>query len=277
MIKSLIWVLNHPNNRNNKFKTILRLIWWKVNQIFFKFPSIVELKKDVSYIAYPDSSFGGLVVYTRLPEFYEMNYFDNIIETNDTVIDVGVHMGDYTLLAASNISSGQVLAFEPSKEALRVLSQNIAVNGYNRKVRVYPVVASDKNGNIDFVDNDRSEISHINFSKTSKSSIKVKTVKIDDVISDESIKSVKIIKIDVEGAELFVLKGMKESLSKGIIKQMLIEVNSDCENYGISPEDTFNFIKSFGYKLYYFDNEGKLKKLIVFPRNKKYINIVARF
>lgn len=276
MIKSLIWVLNHPNNKNNKFITILRLLWWKINQIFFKLPSIIELKKGVRYIAYPDSSFGGLVVYTRLPEFYEMNYFDSIIEPGDTVIDVGVHMGDYTLLAASNISSGRVLAFEPSKEALRVLSQNIAINDYGQKVKVYPVVALDRNGNIDFEDNDRSEISHVNFSKTSKKIIKVKTVKIDDVISDESIRNVKIAKIDVEGAELLVLKGMRESLAKKIIKQLLVEVNSDCENYGILPEDTFNFIRSFGYKLYYFSDEGKLKKLTTFPTNKKYINILAR-
>ncbi len=276
MIKSIIWVLSHPNNKDAKLKTLFRLVWWKVNQIFFKLPVIVDLKPGVKYIAYPDSSFGGLVVYTRLPEYYEMKYFDSIIQPSDIVIDIGVHMGDYSLLAASRINTGHVLSFEPSREALRVFNLNITINKYEEKITVYPVVASAQNGYVDFVDNTRSEISHIQFERSLEKTSKTKTVKIDDILSKKTYKKVKIAKIDVEGAELFVLRGMEKSLSGHVIEQILVEINSDCKNYGFTPEETINYLRSFGYKLYFFAENGKLQKLNTFPDNKKYINVIAK-
>lgn len=276
-LTSLIWILNHPNNRNKVLHTLFRIVWWKINQLMFKFPVVVELMKGIKYIAYPDSSFGGLVVYTRLPEYHEMNYFYGLIDSADVVIDVGVHMGDYSLLAASKITSGKVLSFEPSKEALRVFRENILINKYENRIEVYPVVASDKQGSVSFVDSNISEVSHISFSLNStKNKNEVKSLPVDSIIQSQGISKIKVIKIDVEGAELLVLRGLEKSLTKHLIKNIIVEVNSDCINYGYAPTDTFEYLKKFGYKLYFFDKQGKLKNLMSFPLNKKYVNIIAK-
>lgn len=276
-LTSLIWILNHPDNRNKVLHTLFRIVWWKINQLMFKFPVVVELMKGIKYIAYPNSSFGGLVVYTRLPEYHEMNYFYNLIDSTDIVIDVGVHMGDYSLLAASKITSGKVLSFEPSKEALRVFRENILINKYENRIEVYPVVASDKQGSVSFVDSNISEVSHISFSlKSTKNKNKVKSLPVDSIIQSQGISKIKVVKIDVEGAELLVLRGLEKSLTKHLIKNIIVEVNSDCINYGYAPTDTFEYLKKFGYKLYFFNKQGKLKNLMSFPLNKKYVNIIAK-
>lgn len=161
LIKSLFWILNHPNNKGKIARTISRLVWWKVNQLVFKLPAVIDIGNNAKYVAYPDSSFGGLVVYTKLPEYYEMKYFTNLIEKDDVVVDVGAHMGDYTILAGSKLKTGKVLAFEPSTTALKVLEENIHLNRIQDKVIVFPYLASNKNGTSMYVEGNTSETGHI--------------------------------------------------------------------------------------------------------------------
>lgn len=274
-LNSLIWVLNHPENKHNKIKVLAKILWWKINKIFFNLPTIVEITKGIKYIAYPNSSFGSLIVYTKLPEYYEMKYFLKMIESSDVVIDVGAHMGDYSLLASSKITNGKVICLEPSKEALKVLRENVTINNIENKVLIFPNIASDKNGYVNFVEDDVSEISHIDFLEAKKQNIKVKSLTLDSIILSMKIKKIKFIKIDVEGAELKVLKGLEKSLSAGIIDYLLIEVNAFSHNYGVSPTKTINFVKSFGYKVFCFNKFGKLVRLDDFPEDKGYVNMLA--
>ena len=56
-------------------------------------------------------------------------FFDNISE-KDTVIDVGAHIGEYSLLASKKLrSNGQVISIEPLKEARKWLNRNLELNG----------------------------------------------------------------------------------------------------------------------------------------------------
>lgn len=276
LIKSLFWILNHPNNKGKIARTISRLVWWKVNQLVFKLPAVIDIGNNAKYVAYPDSSFGGLVVYTKLPEYYEMKYFTNLIEKDDVVVDVGAHMGDYTVLAGSKLKTGKVLAFEPSTTALKVLEENIHLNRIQDKVIVFPYLASNKNGTSMYIEGNTSETGHISSDIKDKST-RLKTLKLDSVLNKMRVKSVKIVKVDVEGASHYVLQGMADYMSKKIIKNMIIEVNVDSLEYGIKPDETLNFIRSFGYKLFIFNNNGKLVKLDTYPFDKKYINVIAKF
>lgn len=271
---SFLWVINHPNNRNNSFLTILRIFIWKMNQVFLKIPKIINIQNGVKFKCYPDSSWGGLVIYTRLPEYFEMRFVNKIINKGDIVIDVGANLGSYSLIAASKVSNGKVFAFEPSKVAYKRLLENITLNNMNNKIKTFRVVVSDKEGNLDFNDLSRPEVSHVSYSP-SQGSTRIRSVTLDEFVRRQKIKKIRLIKVDVEGYEYRVLKGASEILRKGIVDFLLIEINRDSLLYNIDSTATFKFIKSLGYKTYYFRNSMRLTPISKIDNNKKTVNIIA--
>jgi len=88
--------------------------------LFVKVPVIVELTDRADFICDPKSSYGSLVFYEGLPEYYEMNFLKKKLNTKSIFIDVGANVGVYSLLAASVIKSGKIFAFEVNPQALDV-------------------------------------------------------------------------------------------------------------------------------------------------------------
>lgn len=68
--------------------------------------------------------------------------FQERIKPGSTVLDIGAHIGYYTLLAAKRVgSSGKVYAFEPNKENIALLSRNVKINGFKNVILVEKAVA----------------------------------------------------------------------------------------------------------------------------------------
>lgn len=259
MFNSLLSILSHPCNKGSKINALFRLVWWKINQILFKLPTVVELTSGTKCICYPNSSYGGMVVYTRLPEYNEIKYFTEEIKSDSIVIDVGANIGVYSLIAAAKSSKGKIYSFEPLQRPLDNFKENIAINNFEKRIEVYNSVVSDHVGHEYFKEQKESEISHISFED--KKGSKIKSITLDSFIKTSKIRKVDIIKIDVEGAELKVLKGMRDSLQKKIVKTIILEVNKNEKSYGYSPRDLFEYLSAFSYKLFILQDNLELKAL----------------
>lgn len=270
---SLFWVINHPNNKNKLFSTVLRLILWKFNQLFLKIPIVVEMGWGVKFKCYPNSSWGGLVMYTKLPEFYEMKFIKRLIRTADIAIDVGSNMGSYSLICASQMRTGKVFAFEPSKVAYKGLLENIHINNLRDKIIPFNTAISDKEAILPFTNESTSETSHISYGQVSSSS-KIKSFSLDKFVGRQQIKKIRFIKIDVEGYEFNVLKGATKILTSGMVDYLLVEINRNSLSYGINPSETIGLLKSYGYKTFCFRDSPRLYPVTKFTY-KKAINVVA--
>jgi FkbM family methyltransferase len=157
-------------------------------------------------------------------------------------IDVGAHVGYYTLLA-SKIAK-EVIALEPDPFNYKLLRINLRINGISN-VYALNIAASNYTGTGIFA----SYIKNIGKLLTQKSNrdnnmsrIKIKVVKLDDLLLKIG-KNPDVIKIDVEGSEIQVLEGLQETLIKGV-KCLMIEVHSE-EN----KAKAISFLKSLGYKI----------------------------
>ncbi|BCX14784.1 MAG: hypothetical protein KatS3mg088_467 [Patescibacteria group bacterium] len=274
MVKILIDILSLTRSSFKSFGIlfVFRVIFWKINKILIKLPMIMALTEDIKCICYPSSSFGSLVVYTRLPEYWEMNFLlDNLNELS-TFIDVGANIGVYTLLAASKIKKGKIFSFEIDPRALKNLYENIRLNDLGNRVEVIEKVVSDKNGYESFVFSKESEVSHIlTDEKENKNISKIASIKLDDFIDSRKIRFVDFLKIDVEGAEYKVLKGLSKTLKGKRVGMILFELNSNLTRYGAGSNDVFNLLSGFGYKVYSFLNNGKIRRIKNvedFPSNK---------
>jgi FkbM family methyltransferase len=134
-------------------------------------------------------------------------------EKGMTFLDVGAHVGKYTLRAAFRVGNkGKVIAVEPNKENFDVLVKNITLNGLSNCVPLN-VAAYSSDGEVLLFKGADSTLHSIK-EDFGEGSYKVKARALDNVLEEIGVKKLDLVKIDVEGAELEVLKGMEKTLKK---------------------------------------------------------------
>jgi FkbM family methyltransferase len=157
-------------------------------------------------------------------------------------IDVGAHVGYYTLLA-SKIAK-EVIALEPDPFNYKLLRINLRINGISN-VYALNIAASNYTGTgiyASYIKNTGKLLTQKSNRDNNMSRIKIKVVKLDDLLLKIG-KIPDVIKIDVEGSEIQVLEGLQETLRKGV-KCLMIEVHSE-EN----KIKAIYLLKKLGYKI----------------------------
>lgn len=180
----------------------------------------------------------------------------NYLKQNSVFIDIGAHFGYYSLLA-SRISGVKIIAVEPVPTTYKILSKNIKMN--NVKGSIHNCAISDRNKtkllNITEASDSVGFYQHP-MTKTKKTSL-VRCLTVDTLLKDQ--KKVNFIKIDVEGHEMAVLRGMKTVLKKNANLYLLIEFCPQLQiNAGHKPVDIFEELEGLGFEIYIVD-EAKNK------------------
>lgn len=172
------------------------------------------------------------------------------IQPGDLMIDVGAHFGMHTLLAACLVGEkGKVVAFDPTPATVRLLRRNLGLNGLNGRVTVVESAVSNSAA-------DRIEFFIPREGPMVEASLQpmvdgMNRTMVANVRLDEFRKNldrrVAFIKIDVEGAELEVLRGAKEMLREDQ-PVLAIEVHGFAlPRFRASVRDLREFLESFGY------------------------------
>jgi FkbM family methyltransferase len=129
-----------------------------------------------------------------------------------TFIDVGANKGDFTLLAARLTGpSGRVISIEPEPENHSVLQRSIELNDY-ANITVLQVAMSDRDGTADLQIGSTSGSHTLSPEFNGLRTVSVPTRTLDAVVADHRLASVDMIKIDVQGLELAVLRGAEQTL-----------------------------------------------------------------
>lgn len=180
------------------------------------------------------------------------NLMKQLLTKEDTFIDCGAHVGFFTCLAAELCK--HVYAFEAEKENYKSLSHNIKINKYDNVQAFHNAVGDEcKKVNLTVnLDNDGGhglwDVSKHPFNeRTRAEKIKHETVPMVTIDSLELNEPVKLIKIDVEGCELMVLKGA-ENLIKKYSPTVIAEINNSALNeMGTDKGDVYDYMLSLGY------------------------------
>jgi len=139
--------------------------------------------------------------------------YTEILKRGMRVVDVGAHVGYYTLLASKRVGDkGMVYAFEPNPYNFAILKYNVNLNT-KRNIKLYNLALGDQEGEILFChDVKRSNLSRIIFDNKEcyGRTIRVRQTTLDNIIGDETVD---VIRMDVEGYEYRILKGAKKILS----------------------------------------------------------------
>ena len=178
--------------------------------------------------------------------------FQQILKPGMTVVDIGAHIGYYTLLAAGIIGpSGRVYAFEPDPTNFELLEFNALQNGYDKIRLTRKAVSSHLGASTLYLTSlDTGRHSLVRHDIPLKGVETVETITLDGFFEDEGWPTVDLIKIDVEGVEPDVLEGMDELLVRCPGLQMIIEFNPPLlQNAGSEPMAVLQKLQSYGFEL----------------------------
>jgi FkbM family methyltransferase len=191
---------------------------------------------------------------------YEPHFYGPFVERvrpGMAVFDVGAHIGMFTLGAAKRIGDGRVYAFEPAPQTYDILRRHVAYNGWEDRVEAVQAVVSDTEGTMPFyvyglsmaasLGRDNVALSPEQFEQPIQE-IQVASVTLDAFCAERGVEP-DLVKIDVEGAELRVLRGAERVLRE-VRPVILCEIHPHLmENLGDSEAELRAFLNRLGYAL----------------------------
>ena len=208
-------------------------------------------------------------------EELESKIMEEKIEMGNIVVDVGANIGLHTLNMARIVGkTGQVFAFEPDPSNFEILKKNAKINNYKNIILEQKAVG-DKHGKTTLYQSD-NPINHRIFPQSERvnSQVQVELTNLDNYFDSDMIDKINFIKIDVEGMEFGVLKGMKNILKNNKNIKILFEfVPKDTIEAGFIPIELLNYLTSNGFKLYCMDE--KTKKLLYVSSNEEILRLCS--
>lgn len=213
-----------------------------------------------------ENDFAGAALLEGRFEDPERAFVARFLKPGMTVLDIGAHKGLYSLISALKIgSSGHVHAFEPSPRERKRLNQHIRLNRC-RNVSVYDFALGESEGSADLFVVQGTETGCNSLRPPDVvqpvRSIRVPVKVLDDVLRERQISAVDFIKLDVEGAELSVLKGAKRLLGGHHRPVILCEVQDQrTAPWGYAAIEIIKYVRSFGYSWFELDEFGAMRLL----------------
>ena len=218
-------------------------------------PVRVDVEPGVSLLLDPADDVSRTIL-TSLSGRWEPEIWQAIssgLPEGGVMLDVGAHIGYDSLKASVKVGpTGRVVAFEPNPKTLAILRDNIAASNAHNVV-VQPIACTDSEQTLTLFDatpggnSGSSSLSQQNAGPLSRS-YTVRGRPMDDVLAELGVTRVDVVKIDVEGAELVVLRGAARSLKRFHPKLIVEVVPRQLANMGTSVEEVESFVASLGYR-----------------------------
>jgi FkbM family methyltransferase len=216
------------------------------------------------YMRLPNSSNSMLIPEARVAKdyfksgFYERGYVDwaveNFVSEDKDVIDIGAHIGWYTVALAKK--SNHVFSFECSPKSFNYLCANIALNNLDYKVTKFNTALSNEKGETPYYIRDPNDGGGNGISKFECDNIK-NTPHINvpkNTLDSYNLSNIGFIKIDVEGHEKEVLEGSIETIKRNNYPKILFESWDEHQEKNNVPaiklkKELFEFIEGLGYTI----------------------------
>ncbi|MFX0206160.1 MAG: FkbM family methyltransferase [Candidatus Hodarchaeota archaeon] len=211
---------------------------------------------------------------------YEKTYVDffySKVQSGHVVVDIGAYIGYFSLLASERVGNdGCIYAFEPVPRNYKRLMKNFKLNRVEN-VKAYNFGLSDKNETLIInvpKENPaestlyRHTVTEISRNlKCEKASVKIQLKSFDQFCMEEDLNNeVNIVKIDAEGAEFKILKGMETTLRTSNLLLFLEIFPPILNRIGVSLENLITFLTNCGFKTIY-SGRNLTRKQIINPNN----------
>ena len=220
--------------------------WYIYPNVYYKFTKnqfiIFETKDGLKIKIRVNST--DLMALTNIWMVKEYGIENFNITKNDTVIDIGAHIGLFSLLASQFCKSGKIFSFEPIRENFDLLVENLELNQI-KNISPFNKAVSKSITNVDlFLHNDQS--AHSIISKSIKT-ISVQSTSLQSIFDENNITSCKLLKLDCEGAEYEIIDSLPTKYFERI-KNIVIEYHL-ADSKPQLAKNLINKIQNMGYAI----------------------------
>jgi FkbM family methyltransferase len=195
--------------------------------VFQAGPEVVVTEVDGFLLGVPAREWRLAAYYglRGVPEPGMVRLFQSLVKPGMVVVDIGAHIGMYTLYALRQLAGhGRVHSFEPTPRTFALLRDNVQVNGFLETgvVSFDRRAVSDRGGSCEFTAyGDNSGHNTLFGAEAGGETLMVETVALDVALGEEA--RVDVVKIDAEGAEPLILRGMSRILAGNPEVRILME------------------------------------------------------
>lgn len=231
---------NFPSKVNNK----IRSLWLRYRD--------VEIADGYAKGLFIRTGRGNLEYALGTNELPVQKDLVSLLKPGSVFYDIGANIGFFTIIAAKYVGeNGKVYAFEPLPDNVKAIRHNVALNNFSQ-VDVIPKAVSNHFGTEKFLVAEFSGGSSLESGDMPPdfvNEIYVDVVTIDDFLETEKTSPPDVVKIDVEGAEIGVLEGMSETITK-IHPVVIYEIDDhDQKNYDRKQQECERFLSIHGYTI----------------------------
>ncbi|MFV8226678.1 FkbM family methyltransferase [Christiangramia aquimixticola] len=187
----------------------IKLLYYNSNQQDYKFSFKKKLYGTMTK-SWSICTNTPLYFLTKQIERYEQFYK---IKPTDNIIDAGAFDGILSLVYAEKAKHGRIFSFEPDQYNIEKINGNFKLNISVNNIQLRNKGLWSKTGKIKFFED--GSVASSSFYKAKNSIEKIiQVIALDDFVEENKIEKIDFIKMDVEGAELEILKGAKKMLSQ---------------------------------------------------------------
>jgi len=196
----------------------------------------------------------------------QIQFFLDRVRPGQLVFDIGGHHGEYAVLLAALVGArGKVVTFEPDEAAIRVLSANVALNGFEERVQVEKQAIFDTKAPRQLFarhGNAQSSLARTGLggaqTEDDVERYMIATIPLDDFLFEAGLRPPDFIKLDVEGAEINALRGAPHVLRSGAI--IVCELHPYAwDEFGTSFDELLRLVHDGGRTISYLDEARRIE------------------
>ncbi len=206
-------------------------------------PFVMKMRDGMRLLVRPRSEDKSLIREVVLNREYAPEGFE--IGSHDTVIDIGAHIGTFTITSARSAREGIVYAFEPVQANYELLLRNIELNNLKNVVPTKTAVAKDTGKGEMFVQEDATT-GHSFHYRCNRNPVVVDTTSLEGFVDRAGIKKIDFLKMDCEGAEYDILTNCPERIFS-MIQRIGMEYHF-CEDKK-NPQVLVDILEDNGFKV----------------------------
>ena len=186
----------------------------------------------------------------------ELAMLRRFVRPGDRVLDIGAHVGTFAVpLALFAGPDGRVVAFEASPDNFALLRTNVGLNSLADRIECHLGVVTDRRGSFARRRDDEANSGMWYFVPAAGGEAKHTAIQLDEWLAGRpDLDRIDVVKVDVEGAELHVLRACAHTLATHR-PVVYLEVNSEAlARFGVTPRDVGKHLADLGYR--FFRNAG---------------------
>ncbi|MEO8018751.1 MAG: FkbM family methyltransferase [Pseudomonadota bacterium] len=232
----------------DRVAAVRRHLDWQRRRALEDFPLELTLSESVLVATHGRCGVSALVNAHGLYDYNNMTLLKRLLMPGGVFIDVGANVGAYTLVASEQ-PRATVLAFEPHPATFALMIENLRRNSRSNVIP-HCAAAGDRSDVVRISDTPGSSTTHV-VAGGDDAAIEVPMLRLDMELEQRELTA-DVIKIDVEGFEYEVLRGMGEQLSRTAV--VFVEVNGLSDRRGAGRDNIYALLRDAGLEgPYYYD------------------------